>query len=180
MSKTIYFVRHGECEANKEGRIAGSRNDSPLTEEGLKQADATAESLRGRQIDLIISSPLKRAKVTAERTADKIGYKGEIRIEPLLTERDFGSATGELTSVGFPAIDAGKVGDLETLEELADRMRRVLKLLETLPGKYILAVGHSGAERMMRTIYEGNPYKTFLDTEVLHYCEVREYKLGTQ
>lgn len=176
--KVIYFVRHGECEANAEGRIAGSRNDSPLTEEGLKQADATAESLRGKQIDLIITSPLKRARVTAERIAHKIGYEDKIIVEPLLAERDFGSATGHSTSTGFAAVDAGEIDDLETLDELADRMSRVLKLFESLPGRYILVVGHSGAERMMHTIYDGKSYKTFLDTEVLHYCEVREYKLG--
>lgn len=176
--KVIYFVRHGECEANAEGRIAGSRNDSPLTDEGLKQADATAESLRGKQIYLIITSPLKRARVTAERIAAKIGYKDEIQVETLLAERDFGSATGQPTSTGFAAVDAGEIDDLETLEQLADRMRRVLKLLESLSSKHILVVGHSGAERMMRTIYSGKSYNTFLDTEVLHYCEVREYKLG--
>lgn len=64
--KTIYFVRHGECQANLDGVISGSRNDSPLTEKDRKQAGETGKSLANKKMDLIISSPLSRVREAAE------------------------------------------------------------------------------------------------------------------
>lgn len=177
--KTIYFVRHGECLANAQGRIAGASNDSPLTELGLKQADETAKTLQGTgvEVDSIISSPLSRAKDTALRIADRIGYDGEIRVEQILEERNFGSASGELKEIGFTKVDTGEIEDIESLEDFADRQRQVLELFKIIPGKYIIVVGHSGAEQMLRTIYEGRPHGTFLKTESLHNGMFREYEV---
>ena len=141
--KTIYFVRHAQCQANAERLIAGSRNDSPLTMLGKQQADETGESLTGLKVDLIVCSPLSRAKDTALRIAEKIGYKGEIRTEPLLIERDFGSVTGTPDTKGFAAIDAGEVEDVEKLEDFAARMHQALEMFEALPGKVILAGGYT-------------------------------------
>lgn len=173
--KTVYFVRHGESQANADGLIAGSKNDSPLTQKGLEQASATAEVLRAIPIDLIISSPLLRAKDTAKRIAEELGYKDEIHTEPLLTERDFGAASGQPWDVGFQAIDAGTIDDVETLEEIAERMQQALDALKMLSGGHVLVVGHGGSERMMRTLYEGKPYQNFLETGSLHNGQVREY-----
>ena len=57
----MYYVRHGESEANLLGIWAGSQSDSPLTELGVKQAIETGEKLKGKKISRIISSPLIRA-----------------------------------------------------------------------------------------------------------------------
>ena len=172
--KAIYFVRHGECQANVDKRTAGL-NDSPLTALGLQQADETGEQLKDLKVDLIVSSPLGRAKVTAERIAAKLGYRGEIRLEDLLHERDFGAMSNQPRDVALPEIDAGTVDGLESLEDFAERMHHALERLESLPGRHILVVGHSGAERMMRTIYEGRPYQTWLETPDLHNGHIREY-----
>lgn len=177
--KTIYFVRHGECESNVKRLIAGSSDDSPLTPKGYEQAQDAATELQGKQIDLIVSSPLIRALETARRISDLIGYEGEFRKEPLLSERDFGVATGMPTAEGFKAIDSGEITDLETLEELADRQKLVLEFFRTLNAKYILAVGHSGAEQMLQTIYQGRPYDSFLETEHLKNGHFREYQLDS-
>lgn len=178
MVKTIYFVRHGECEANAKRLIAGSGDNSPLTPQGYEQAEVVADILKGKQIDFIITSPLARAQETAKRISDIIGYEGEIRKEPLLLERDFGAATGLPAEQGFKAIDSGEITDLETLPELEERMRHVLDLFGALTGKYILAVGHSGAEQMLQTIYQGRTHQTFLETEHLKNGHVREYEVN--
>ena len=60
----IYTVRHGQTEWNKKGLYQG-KTDVPLNEEGKKQAMLVKEKLKDKKIDLIISSPLKRAKETA-------------------------------------------------------------------------------------------------------------------
>jgi len=58
----IYFVRHGESEANLKGVFAGQQENSILSEKGKIQAKETANKIKleGIKIDLIISSPLKR------------------------------------------------------------------------------------------------------------------------
>ena len=61
----IYFVRHGETDYNKQGRAQGHM-DIPLNETGLMQAKTVAKALKNTKLDVIYSSPLQRAKVTAD------------------------------------------------------------------------------------------------------------------
>ena len=63
---TLYFVRHGESEANAAHRFSG-RSDSPLTERGRAQARAAARRLSAYDVTAVVSSPLLRARQTAER-----------------------------------------------------------------------------------------------------------------
>ena len=60
----LYTVRHGETEWNIVNRICG-RTDIPLTENGVEQAKETAENLKGTHIDLVLVSPMLRARQTA-------------------------------------------------------------------------------------------------------------------
>lgn len=86
----IYLVRHGESESNISRRFSGV-TDVELTETGALQAVKAGKKLRGKTIDNIFSSPLKRAKNTAEIIADEIGFnKKDIIIENRLTEVNFG------------------------------------------------------------------------------------------
>jgi broad specificity phosphatase PhoE len=65
MLTTIYLIRHGECEGNREGLFRG-RFDYPLNEQGIEQARALAEELGGVYLDACYTSPLTRAYQTAE------------------------------------------------------------------------------------------------------------------
>lgn len=86
----IYLVRHGESQANVSKRFSGI-TDVDLTEKGSLQAIRAGKSLKGKTIDRIFSSPLKRARGTAELIADEIGFnKKDIIIEKSLTEVNFG------------------------------------------------------------------------------------------
>ncbi|TSC71405.1 MAG: putative phosphoglycerate mutase [Parcubacteria group bacterium Gr01-1014_70] len=70
-SKTIYFVRHAESEAN----VADDRfqdSTSQLSAEGLRQAEVLAERVSNISVDMIISSTMKRARQTSEIVAKKI------------------------------------------------------------------------------------------------------------
>ena len=64
----LILVRHGESEWNRIGRYQG-QEDAPLSELGLRQAEALANRLRHEPIDAIYTSPLQRAKRTAEAIA---------------------------------------------------------------------------------------------------------------
>lgn len=175
--KTIYFVRHGESQANIDKIYAGSRIDSPLTTKGFEQADRTAEILEGKRFDLIVSSPLRRARDTAMHIAKKVGYKDALLLEPLLAERDFGRASGRAWTDVDADIESGSIEELETIPELAARMQKLLAWFRTLPGKHIIAVGHGTAERMLQTIVMGKPAQDFWATKELANTEVRTYLL---
>lgn len=176
--KIIYFVRHGESRSNIEKVFAGSRYDVPLTATGLKQARAAGALFRDKPIDIIVSSPLKRARQTAECIAEEIGYTEDLHFQPLLKERDFGEATGQPWSSGIgERIDTGDIKHMETVEQLAVRMQQVLDWFKTIQGRHVLIVGHGTVEAMLQTIYTGKPIDTFLQTKELRNAEVREYRI---
>ena len=90
----IYLVRHGEDEDNAAGILNGRRN-TPLTALGKKQANLVAKELQSKllKVDIIYSSPLQRARQTAEIIAQDFGLK--VVIAPALIERDYGILTGK-------------------------------------------------------------------------------------
>lgn len=96
MSK-IYIIRHGQTDLNKNHVLQG-RVDEPLNEDGLRQAKSAAALLRTLDvsIDQVWSSPLQRAKDTAEIIADE-GVP--IQTDDRLLEMDYGPYEGmDLTS----------------------------------------------------------------------------------
>ena len=74
----FWFLRHGETDWNARGWSQGNV-DIPLNETGLAQARSAALLLRGKGIRSVISSPLSRAKVTAELRCGRTGTAGAIR-----------------------------------------------------------------------------------------------------
>jgi broad specificity phosphatase PhoE len=69
---TVYVARHGESEANREGRYQG-RQDSPLSALGHQQAAALASTLSASGVACVISSPLRRCVETALPVAARLG-----------------------------------------------------------------------------------------------------------
>ena len=61
----LYIVRHGETDWNKSHRVQG-RTDIPLNDYGRRLAEETAEGMKDIQIDIGMTSPLLRAKETAQ------------------------------------------------------------------------------------------------------------------
>jgi ribonuclease H / adenosylcobalamin/alpha-ribazole phosphatase len=89
---TTLLLRHGETPLSAERRFAG-RGEIPLTAQGLRQAAAAADRLAARgRIDLIVSSPLLRARQTADAAARATG--APLQTEDGLAELDFGEWEG--------------------------------------------------------------------------------------
>lgn len=90
---TFVFVRHGESVGNVEARWQG-QSDYVLTEKGRAQASALAQRWRveGVKFNLILSSPLVRAKETAEIIASAVNAK--VELDPILMERHIGEMEG--------------------------------------------------------------------------------------
>ncbi len=91
MSK-IYMFRHGQSTFNKQGLIQGHTDSSLLTELGQQQAIDAGKKLADKNISLIISSPLKRAKETAELVNRSIG--ANICTDNCFIEVNVGEAEG--------------------------------------------------------------------------------------
>ena len=90
---TFVFLRHGESVGNAEARWQG-QSDYVLTEKGRAQAQFLVERWKseGVKFDLVITSPLVRAKETAEIIASALD--AELELEPLLMERHIGEMEG--------------------------------------------------------------------------------------
>jgi len=148
----IIFLRHGESVGNVERRWQGQA-DYPLTERGRQQAQALADRwlAEGRTFDCILTSPLKRARETADIIAGALGMP--VESDPIWEERNIGEVagmTGEEVNQRFPDRDfitpfAAIVGDQgEGDWELYLRAGQALHgLLQREPGKY-LVVSHGG------------------------------------
>ena len=71
MKRNFYFFRHGQTNENEAGAREGNRVESFLTDAGIRQAKRLAEYLSDKNLDVIYSSPLKRAVHTAEIVAER-------------------------------------------------------------------------------------------------------------
>lgn len=94
MLKNFYIFRHGESSYNVEDRIQGHSDDSVLTDEGRAQAHNTGEILKNKGIEIIISSPLKRAQETGNIVAQHT--LTPIVIDPRFIEVNVGVIEGML------------------------------------------------------------------------------------
>ena len=165
---TIYLVRHGETVWNREGRLQG-QSDSPLTDRGLKQAQAVGKLLRrviGDAADIpIFVSPLERALRTAEAICGPLGRNPAcLRTDDLLKEISFGRWEGMIfkeIAVADPEnwkrfeLDRWSVAppDGESYAMMAARVRQWLRGTAVVREKIVVA--HGGFCRVLRGMYCG-------------------------
>ncbi len=91
--RTLLLIRHGETVWNAERRFT-THSDVPLSEVGLGQAGAAAAALAATEIDRIYSSPLRRARVTAEMIAARQPGRPAVVVDGRLIEVDAGPFEG--------------------------------------------------------------------------------------
>jgi len=87
--KNIFLVRHGQTDYNKKQRFLG-RINAELNVFGKKQAREIKDALENKEIEKVFTSPLKRARETAE-----LCFPKKARIKDCLMERDFGMFDGK-------------------------------------------------------------------------------------
>ena len=88
----IIFLRHAQAENNTKRILAGRTEGVPLTKTGIEQAERIAKYLASIDISAIYSSPIERAKHTAEIVAKNCSLE-EVVIDERLTEIDMGKFT---------------------------------------------------------------------------------------
>lgn len=149
----LFLLRHGETEANRTGLALG-RSDVPLNERGLRQAASLAGALAGEPFAAVYTSPLKRARQTAEKIAETHGLS--LVCEEGLIEMDIGELDGlTFTEIRerYPALlerwatPEGQAAALFGSESLADVQERAWATLTAIgrrhEDKTVCAVTHN-------------------------------------
>lgn len=152
MTETILgLLRHGQTDWNIDLRLQGS-TDIPLNETGREQARVAAAHLNREDWDIIIASPLSRAKDTADIVAKQLGMN--VVIVPELIERSFGVAEGLDHASWRKLYESHQV--IEGLESLEDLRTRTVHLLDIIANEYsgqrVFAVSHGAFIRKVLTI----------------------------
>lgn len=148
--KTIYLVRHGESEGNAGKVFQGM--ETPLTERGRLQAAQIAERCANLEIQTIISSPMKRAYMTAEAISARIGlpietseYVSErLRPKVLLEKPTSDPEAARLNEEWMESffIEGKRVLDGEDFGDVRVRVEKTLALLAAHPSDKILIASH--------------------------------------
>lgn len=182
----FYVIRHGQTNWNIEGKIQGN-TDIELNETGIKQANAVKETIKKYDIDLIVSSPLKRARKTAEIINETV--KCDIIFSENLKERCYGEFEGKIRKdISIDEIMQSEqlnnyyaniqYKGIETIQDLCDR---VWNLIDNLKNEYknknILLVSHGGTIRAINAYFKGINEDGTVDNPGVKNCEIKEYKL---
>jgi len=141
----IVFARHGQTAPNRDGLVLG-RADPELTEEGHRQAAWLAAALAGEPVSAIVTSPLLRARQTAEAVAAACGDRPVV-VDQRLVEIDWGTWEGRPAgSLAVADVDRwrahdGTAPEGESLDSLSRRVESFC--VETLEEDgLVVAVSH--------------------------------------
>ena len=163
----VYLVRHGETAWTITGQYTG-RTDIPLTQQGERDAKKLGARLKGLAFTQVTTSPLQRAR----RTAELAGFGNSVVVEADLAEWDYGAYEGRRTAdiraerPGWRLLEDGCPGG-ETLEVISARADRVIDRLRSLEGD-MLVFSHRDILRILTARWLG-----------LHAVEARRFYLTT-
>ena len=163
--RSFICLRHGATDWNRQGLFQG-RTDNPLNDDGIAQAHAAAEKLRGIALGHVVSSPLRRAMQTAQIIAGAASKA--VALDHGLIELDFGSFEGQ--NVRELMMRHGKnnaqglvdmlPADSEPWADCAARaMRSVGQWLDRHPQDEVLFVCHDAVMQSMAQHLTGNFFK---------------------
>ncbi|WP_376794140.1 histidine phosphatase family protein [Thermogemmatispora sp.] len=165
--QTLLFVRHGQTSWNVEHRLPGRLPGIPLTDQGRQQVARLADALSVLPISAIISSPLERARDTAEILAQGRGL--EVWLEPDLMDTDVGHWAGERYDellkkdpawrafVHDPTV--APAPDIESFPQVQQRVVAAVERWRQRPeaGRWPLFVAHADVIKLLLAHYSGLP-----------------------
>jgi len=178
--KTIYFVRHGDSEANSLGLSAGSEFDTPLTDTGRQQAKRTGQDLKNKSIELIIASPMGRTIETAEIIAREIGYDPKRIVKnSLFVERGMGIYSEGPDEEYLKAAVSGEPlhESVESAEDMHKRVSEGLGWLKEFKEQNIAIVSHGGVSRILRLIHQDLPHSHMYKIDRLPNASIYEFTM---
>jgi broad specificity phosphatase PhoE len=140
----IVFARHGQTAPNRDGLVLG-RADPELTDEGRRQAALLASALAGEPVTAIRTSPLLRARQTADALSAACDVP--VTVDDRLLEIDWGTWEGRPAgSLAVPEVDRWRADDGtapegESLDALSRRVESFC--LDTIDEEgLVVAVSH--------------------------------------
>lgn len=171
----VYLVRHGQVPHNASHQY--NTKDEDLTDIGIEQALEVREKIKGIDFDIIYSSPLIRAK----HTAQIITNNSNIVFDDRLKERSCGSLSGQPLEVTnrieyWNYYTEIQYGTSENIQEFFKRVYNFLDELKTKDYESVLIVAHSGVSKTFSGYFEGIQDGKFLNRG-LKNCEIKEYEL---
>lgn len=168
----IIFLRHGQAKNNTERVLSGRTPGVPLTDKGITQAQQTAELLEHMNISAIYSSPIQRAKHTAEIVGKHNSI--DVKIDDRLIELDMGKFTGvpydEIFSSHGNVFLKFYNGELEIahngVETFADVKKRVTSIVDEIiekhPDQNVVLVTHMDPiKAMLSNVVDLSPTNLF-------------------
>lgn len=164
----LLLARHGETVWHAENRYTGSRSEPDLTERGLAQAEQLAKTAVALGVTVLVSSPQRRAVITATPAAEALGVP--LHIKPNLREVDFGDLEGRLLNEMDPVAvqrfrDDPEANAFPNAEPLAAAGARGVAALRALDEEHgdgtVLVVAHSTLFRLTLCVLLGLPVKHY-------------------
>jgi len=180
MPKKIILVRHGQTDFNLRQILQGHL-DAFLTVKGLAQAKKVANKLVHEEIDIIISSDLKRAYHTALTIGCRINKK--VITTSLLRERCYGEFQGKTTeeiqklvwSFGFENEELNSSVEkkseafgVENNKEMKVRLRKLLQQIKKYRNKTIVLVTHAGTIKQFLKLFHHDLKGKIKNTECFY------------
>ena len=175
----LYVVRHGETIWNVERKVQGI-TDIPLTEKGRKDAEELQELISTLNIDVVIASPLDRARETAKIL---VNNSLPINTDDRIKERDWGMNEGALidTVDRWDCWDVVLNTKVQNIECIQDFMYRVSSFIEDIKVRYkdsnVLIVTHSAVSRVIHYLLETIPEDANLSRIAIPNLRIIEYKI---
>lgn len=175
----IYVVRHGRTDSNDK-KIFNGRYDEDINKIGISQAEIARDKLANYDIDLIISSPMKRTLHTVQIINTK---NIDLILDKHFIERDM----GELTLKNVKDKDRKEYwkytkSKYKGLESISEVQNRVFEGLDNIKNKYndknVLIVTHAAITQMIKIYCENIQIDDNISkVKSQENCEIKEYEL---
>ncbi len=164
--RLVVLVRHGQTTFNMEGRLPGQLAGIPLTDEGRRQAHRAAVALSAMPLSAVLTSPLERARHTADIIAN--GWGLEVRTDPRLLDTDVSRWAGRKIDEVAKSDPAWKTflerpdEPPEGVESLSAVQTRAIAVGEDVRrdaglGEYVVLVAHADVVKLILAHYTGIP-----------------------
>jgi probable phosphoglycerate mutase len=186
MSLHLYLVRHGQTAASRENRFCGHM-DPPLTDVGKAMAAQLADAYGSQRWTAIYTSPMLRARQTAEPLATRAGV--EPILEPGLKEIDYGEWDGmvqEEVKARWPEAFAYWAADVASRgtpggEAAFDVAARSMKVIEQIRTRHtdgdVLVVSHKATLRVIACALLGLDVRLFRDRIGQPVCAISVFEI---
>ena len=175
----IYVVRHGETIWNAESRVQGVK-DIDLNDNGRAEAYELQGLVKELDIDVVLSSPLRRAKETAEIL---VNDALPVTVDSRLIERFWGQNEGKLLGDidTHTCWDVNLNIDTNDIEKIQDFMQRIADFIEEIKvhyyGRKVLIVTHSAVVRVIHYLLGRIPEDGDLSRINIPNLRILEYEL---